>query len=100
MQIARSHVLVCGGTGCLSSNSDKLRERLTDKLKELGISDEVQIIQTGCFGLCAEGPIVVVYPEGAMYAKVTRRTSMLSPRNISSKEGLWNVFSSEMEQNL
>ena len=71
MQIARSHVLVCGGTGCLSSNSDKLRERLTDKLKELGISDEVQIIQTGCFGLCAEGPIVVVYPEGAMYAKVT-----------------------------
>ena len=55
MQIARSHVLVCGGTGCLSSNSDKLRERLTDKLKELGISDEVQIIQTGCFGLCEIG---------------------------------------------
>ena len=71
MQIARSHVLVCGGTGCLSSNSDKLRERLADKLKELGIADEVQIVETGCFGLCAEGQIVVVYPEGEMYAKVT-----------------------------
>ena len=71
MQIARSHVLVCGGTGCLSSHSDKLRERLADKLKELGIADEIQIIETGCFGLCAEGPIVVVYPEGAMYSRVT-----------------------------
>ena len=56
MQIARSHVLVCGGTGCLSSHSDKLRERLAEKLKELGIADEIQIIETGCFGLCAEGP--------------------------------------------
>ena len=71
MQIARSHVLVCGGTGCLSSHSDKLRERLAEKLKELGIADEIQIIETGCFGLCAEGPIVVVYPEGAMYSRVT-----------------------------
>ncbi len=71
MQIARSHVLVCGGTGCLSSNSEKLRERLHEKLEEFGIADEVQVVQTGCFGLCAEGPIVVVYPEGAMYAKVS-----------------------------
>ena len=47
MQIARSHVLVCGGTGCLSSHSDKLRERLAEKLKELGIADEIQIIETG-----------------------------------------------------
>lgn len=71
MQIARSHVLICAGTGCLSSHSDQLIERLNDKLKELKIDNEVQVIQTGCFGLCAEGPIVVVYPEGAMYAKVT-----------------------------
>lgn len=77
MQIARSHVLVCGGTGCLSSNSDKLRERLARKLEEFGIADEVQIVQTGCFGLCAEGPIVVVYPEGAMYARV-------SPKDIDT----------------
>ena len=67
----RAHVLLCGGTGCLSSNSEKLRDRLANKLEELGIADEIKIVMTGCFGLCAEGPIVVVYPEGAMYAKVS-----------------------------
>jgi NADP-reducing hydrogenase subunit HndC len=67
----RAHVLLCGGTGCLSSNSEKLRARLDEKLNEFGIADEVQTIMTGCFGLCAEGPIVVVYPEGTMYSKVT-----------------------------
>ena len=67
----RAHVLLCGGTGCLSSNSEKLRDRLANKLTELGIADEIKIVMTGCFGLCAEGPIVVVYPEGAMYAKVS-----------------------------
>ncbi len=67
----RAHVLLCGGTGCLSSNSEKLRDRLADKLAELGIADEIKIVMTGCFGLCAEGPIVVVYPEGTMYAKVS-----------------------------
>ena len=71
MQIARSHVLICGGTGCLSSNSEQLKDRLESKLTELGIRDEVQVIMTGCFGLCAEGPIVVIYPEGSMYAKVS-----------------------------
>lgn len=71
MQIARSHVLICGGTGCLSSNSELLKERLEEKLKELDIADEVKVVMTGCFGLCAEGPIVVVYPEGSMYAKVS-----------------------------
>ncbi len=71
MQVARSHVLICGGTGCLSSNSEKLRERLDAKLVELGIADEVKTVMTGCFGLCAEGPIVVVYPEGAMYSRVS-----------------------------
>lgn len=67
----KRHVLFCGGTGCLSSHSEKLRERLDEKLDEYGMKDEVQSIMTGCFGLCAEGPIVVVYPEGTMYSKVT-----------------------------
>ena len=71
MQIARSHVLICGGTGCLSNNSMKLKDRLEEKLAELGIKDEIKIIMTGCFGLCAEGPIVVVYPEGSMYSRVS-----------------------------
>ncbi len=67
----RAQVLICGGTGCLSSNSEKLRDRLLVKLEELGIKDEVKVIMTGCFGLCAAGPIVVVYPEGTIYSKVT-----------------------------
>ena len=71
MQIARSHALICGGTGCLSNNSMKLKDRLEEKLAELGIKDEIKVIMTGCFGLCAEGPIVVVYPEGSMYSRVS-----------------------------
>ena len=67
----KRHVLLCGGTGCLSSNSTKLKERLDEKLAEFGMTEEVQTIMTGCFGLCAEGPIVVVYPEGTMYSKVS-----------------------------
>ena len=67
----KRHVLICGGTGCLSSHSEQLKERLDEKLNEYGIADQVQTIMTGCFGLCAEGPIVVVYPEGTMYSKVT-----------------------------
>lgn len=67
----KRHVLLCGGTGCLSSHSEQLKERLDEKLNEYGMADQVQTIMTGCFGLCAEGPIVVVYPEGTMYSKVT-----------------------------
>ena len=67
----RSHVLVCGGTGCTSSGSQAIREKLAEELKIQGLDEEVKIVQTGCFGLCAEGPIVVVYPEGTMYSKVT-----------------------------
>ena len=67
----KRHVLLCGGTGCLSSHSEQLKERLDEKLNEFGMADQVQTIMTGCFGLCAEGPIVVVYPEGTMYSKVT-----------------------------
>ncbi len=70
MQVYRSHVLVCGGTGCTSSNSAKIMEALEAKIKENNIDNEVKVIKTGCFGLCAEGPIVVVYPEGSMYVKV------------------------------
>ncbi len=70
MQIYRAHVLVCAGTGCTSSNSMKIMDELELKLKENKLENEVQIVKTGCFGLCAEGPILVVYPEGAMYTMV------------------------------
>ena len=70
MQFYRSHVLVCSGTGCTSSDSVKIMEELTLQLKNNNLDNEVKVIKTGCFGLCAEGPIMVVYPEGAMYSKV------------------------------
>jgi NADH:ubiquinone oxidoreductase subunit F (NADH-binding)/(2Fe-2S) ferredoxin/NAD-dependent dihydropyrimidine dehydrogenase PreA subunit len=70
MAIFRSHVLVCGGTGCASSKSGEIKDRFEDKIKEMELEKEVQVISTGCFGLCEEGPIVVVYPEGAFYSKM------------------------------
>lgn len=71
MQLVRSHVLVCGGTGCTSSGSAKIIDELNRQLEKYGIDKEVKVIKTGCFGLCALGPIVVVYPEGAFYSQVT-----------------------------
>lgn len=70
MPLYRSHVLVCGGTGCTSGGSDKIYDAFIKEIEEQNLKDEVQVIRTGCFGLCAEGPIVIVYPEGAFYSKV------------------------------
>lgn len=69
--MVRSHVLVCGGTGCHSSGSDKIFTAFEEEIKAAGLEEEVKPIQTGCFGLCALGPVVVVYPEGAFYSHVT-----------------------------
>ncbi len=66
----RSHVLVCGGTGCTSSNSQKIIDTMNAELKAKGLENEVQVIRTGCFGLCALGPIMIVYPEGCFYSEV------------------------------
>ncbi len=68
--IYRSHVLVCAGTGCTSSHSLRIIENFHKKLEETGYDKEVQVIRTGCFGLCAAGPVVVVYPEGIYYSHV------------------------------
>lgn len=67
----RSNVLVCGGTGCTSSNSKAIIEKLQTELKIQGLDKEVNVVQTGCHGLCSLGPIVIVYPEGAFYSMVT-----------------------------
>ncbi|QSX05193.1 NADH-quinone oxidoreductase subunit NuoF [Sedimentibacter sp. zth1] len=71
MAIFRSHVLVCGGTGCTSSHSDLIRKRFVEQIKENDLDKEVQVVSTGCFGLCEQGPIVVIYPEGAFYSKMS-----------------------------
>ncbi len=66
----RSHVLVCGGTGCTSSNSGAIIEALEKELADKGLAEEIKVIKTGCFGLCALGPIMIVYPEGSFYSEV------------------------------
>jgi len=70
MELYRSHVLVCGGTGCHSSGSADIIGRFNSELKEHGIEKEVKVVQTGCFGLCEVGPVVIVYPEGAFYSRI------------------------------
>ena len=67
----RSTVLICGGTGCTSSGSEKIVAAMKSELARVGLEKEVRVIKTGCFGLCALGPIMVVYPEGAFYARMT-----------------------------
>jgi len=72
----RSHVLVCGGTGCTSSGSEEIITSLEKNLDKAGLTEEVKVVKTGCFGLCALGPIMIVYPEGTFY-------SMVKPNDIS-----------------
>jgi len=71
MELARAHVLVCGGTGCTSSGSEKIINELEKSLKEKNLENEIKVVRTGCFGLCALGPIMIVYPEGVFYSMVT-----------------------------
>ena len=76
MDFVRSHILVCGGTGCTSSGSEKIIAEFQKQLASNDLDREVKVIKTGCFGLCALGPIVVVYPEGAFY-------SMVKPEDVA-----------------
>ena len=71
MDIYRAHVLVCGGTGCSSSGSNTLIERFNEQLAAHNLEHEVKIVRTGCFGLCEAGPVVIVYPDGTFYSRVT-----------------------------
>ena len=66
----RSHVLVCGGTGCTSSGSQQIMEALKEEIKKAGLENEVSVVQTGCHGLCALGPIMIVYPDASFYSMV------------------------------
>ncbi len=67
----RSHVLICSGTGCTSSHSKEVIAKLAEELKIKGLDEEVKIVKTGCFGLCALGPVMIIYPEGTFYSCVT-----------------------------
>ena len=67
----RAHVLVCGGTGCTSSGSPKIQDAFNQEIAKNGLAEEVKVVQTGCFGLCALGPVVIIYPDGTFYSNVT-----------------------------
>ena len=64
------HILVCGGTGCMSSNSRQITENLNDAIKAAGMTDDVKVLQTGCFGFCEQGPIVKILPDNTFYTQV------------------------------
>ena len=66
----RSHVLICGGTGCTSSKSVEIKNAMEAEILAKGLADEVKVVLTGCFGLCALGPIMIIYPEGTFYSNV------------------------------
>ncbi|MCK5812043.1 MAG: NADH-quinone oxidoreductase subunit NuoF [Clostridiales bacterium] len=71
MHIYSSHVLVCSGTTCSSKQSILIIDKLKDGIKRKKLNEKIQVITTSCFGLCTKGPIVVIYPEGAIYSNVT-----------------------------
>ncbi len=70
MDLYRAHVLICGGTGCTSSGSQELISLFERQLKDKGLDKEIKVVRTGCFGLCAAGPVVIVYPDGTFYSRV------------------------------
>ena len=73
MDFYRSHVLVCGGTGCVSSGAFTIEEMFNNALVAKGLDKEVKVVRTGCFGLCEAGPICIVYPEGSFYSRVEQK---------------------------
>src|SRR5690242_11668477 len=67
----RANVMVCGGTGCTASDSQEVLDALKIELPRRGLKDEVNVVQTGCRGFCAMGPVMIIYPEGIFYCQVT-----------------------------
>ena len=70
MEYYRSQVLICTGTGCSSSNSPAIIKRFEECIRNAGLENEIKVVRTGCFGLCENGPICIVYPEGAFYSHI------------------------------
>ena len=83
--MVRSQVLICGGTGCTSSGSNKLIAAMEKELKVHGLEDEVKIVQTGCFGLCALGPIMIIYPDGTFYSRVEDVAVIEKPAKLEGR---------------
>ena len=71
--IERAHVLICSGSNCISRGAKSLRDEFEDNLTRLGIRDEIKLVNTGCVGLCEQGPFVIVYPEGVFYSQIKNK---------------------------
>lgn len=67
----RTQIVVCGGTGCMSSHSKEIKEQFDKVLKDLELDKEIEVFQSGCFGLCEKGPVVVVFPDETFYGHMT-----------------------------
>ena len=72
MKVFRAHILICGGTGCRATGSEGIHAALVQELATRGLTEEVVVVETGCNGFCAAGPIMVIYPEGTFYQYVTK----------------------------
>lgn len=70
MSKVRSHIMVCGGTGCIASKSDEIINNLNDELTKQGYDKEIDVVKTGCFGFCGQGPIIKIHPDNVFYVKV------------------------------
>ncbi|MFA5719442.1 MAG: (2Fe-2S) ferredoxin domain-containing protein, partial [Acholeplasmataceae bacterium] len=68
----RTQIVICGGTGCLSSKSQIINDEFHKLLKELHLEDEVYVYMSGCFGLCEKGPVVIIYPDQVFYVHITK----------------------------
>ena len=73
METAYSHVLVCTGAGCIASGALQFSAALRRALAEVGLQDRIQVVETGCLGPCAVGPVAVVYPDGCFYENLSVR---------------------------
>lgn len=69
--LEKIQLLICGGTGCLSSKSKQIKEKFEELLLEMNMKEDVGLILTGCFGLCEKGPVIVTYPDEIFYSHVT-----------------------------
>ncbi len=93
----RNYILVCGGTACESSRADQIYQSLLEECKAQGVADEVQIVKTGCFGFCEQGPIVKILPEDSFYVKVKPEDAkeLISEHIIKGREVIRLLYDKE-----
>jgi len=92
-EMFRLHLLICGGTAYHSSGSIAVKEALHAELEHRGLLEKIKVVETGCNGFCAQGPLMVVYPEGVIYMRIKRKTFPSLLRNTWSRVGCFSACS-------